>query len=221
MGEVWTVLIPILLTDIVNPVLFASMVFASGSRQPITNSVMVLLGHTLAYISAGFILAIGLESISERLADPQQIDFFFGFAIGILLIWAAFKSLGSRQENKKENGADLKPVKAFGLGMIVNFAGIPFALPYFAAVDQILKADLMPADAALAVLGYNFLYMLPFLAVPVVLAFFGQNSKVLLERMNNFLNKISAFLIPLLLGLVGLALVVDAILYFSSGTGLF
>jgi len=40
----------------------------------------------------------------------------------------------------------LTPVKAFGLGAVINFVGIPFALPYFAALNQILKADLTIID---------------------------------------------------------------------------
>jgi hypothetical protein len=73
--EVWTVLFPILLTDIVNPVLFAFMVYAAGTGRPVLLSSSMLLGHTAAYFSAGIVLALFMESIATRLANPRMIDF--------------------------------------------------------------------------------------------------------------------------------------------------
>ena len=61
--ELWAVLLPILLTDVVNPVLFAFMVFAAGSVRPVTNSASMLLGHTLAYFGAGIVLALLVDAV--------------------------------------------------------------------------------------------------------------------------------------------------------------
>jgi len=41
----------------------------------------------------------------------------------------------------------LTPLTAFGFGAVINLIGLPFALPYFAALDQILKADLTVTDS--------------------------------------------------------------------------
>jgi hypothetical protein len=53
MAEIWSILTPILLTDIINPVLFAFMVYAVGSERPIVNAGSMLLGHTLADFTGG------------------------------------------------------------------------------------------------------------------------------------------------------------------------
>jgi hypothetical protein len=42
-----------------------------------------------------------------------------------------------------------------------------------------------------------------------------------LQRLNETLDRASAFVMPVLLGLAGLALVADAVLYFATGEGLF
>ena len=47
------VLIPVLIADVVNPVLFAALIYALGSRRPFALSSALLLGHTAAYLSAG------------------------------------------------------------------------------------------------------------------------------------------------------------------------
>ena len=59
MYEIWLSLGPILLADVVNPVLFAFMVYAVSTQRPIINSTAILLGHTLAYFSAGLASSAG------------------------------------------------------------------------------------------------------------------------------------------------------------------
>jgi hypothetical protein len=51
MSDIWPSLVPILLADVVNPVLFAFMVYAAGTDRPIANSSALLLGHTVAYFT--------------------------------------------------------------------------------------------------------------------------------------------------------------------------
>jgi hypothetical protein len=54
MNEIWPSLVPILLTDIVNPVLFAFMVYAVSTDRPIANSSsLVLIVDALYYFTTG------------------------------------------------------------------------------------------------------------------------------------------------------------------------
>lgn len=85
MIEIWAILIPILLTDVVNPVLFTFMVLGASTKHPIINSAAILLGHTFAYFCVGLLLALGLERITEYLANPTQIDFVIELLTGVLL----------------------------------------------------------------------------------------------------------------------------------------
>ncbi|MDH3587016.1 MAG: hypothetical protein OEQ30_08000, partial [Gammaproteobacteria bacterium] len=86
MIDLFAVLLPILLVDVVNPVLFAMLVFAAGSNRPVSNSSAILAGHTLAYFVAGVSIAHGMEQISDRLANPQQIDFIISSLVGVGLL---------------------------------------------------------------------------------------------------------------------------------------
>lgn len=219
--EIWITLAPILIVDVLNPALFAVMVYAAGSRRPVLNSSAILLGHTLAYFSAGIILALGLEKITERLADPRISDFVIELLIGILLLWAAFRTGNNSDKQQNTNIPELTPLTAVGYGIIVNFIGIPFALPYFAVLDQILKADMSTLTAIMVLITYNLLYALPFMVVPVFTAISGERSQPILQRINNILDRASAFLIPILLALVGLVLVSDAVSFLARGKALF
>lgn len=220
MMDMWTVLVPILLADVVNPVLFGFIVYAAGTKLPIVTSSAALLGHTLAYFSVGVVLAPGIEFLSDRLANPHQIDFVISLIVGLLLVWAAIISFQNKNSQKTEF-VNLSPVKAFGLGAIINFVGIPFALPYFAALGQILKADFSTIDSVLVLLGYNLLYALPFMTVPFLVFVMGDASRSLLKEINTRVESVGNYLMPVILGLLGLALVLDAVLFFMTKKGLF
>lgn len=221
MLDLWAVLFPILLADIVNPVLFAFLVYATASERPILNSSALLLGHTVAYFVVGIVVALGLERISSYLANPSFIDYVIGLIIGLLLLWVAVSSAKKSKQKRPEQSGSLSPVSAFSLGAVVNLVGAPFALPYFAAIDQILKANLITVEVLSLIVAYNILYALPFSVVPTLVAILGERGLPLLQRINNWLDRVSTFLMPIILGLVGLALVADALLYFATGKGLF
>jgi hypothetical protein len=62
---------------------------------------------------------------------------------------------------------------------------------------------------------------LPFTLVPLLALALGERSRPLLARINEKVDRLSAFLMPVMLGLVGVALVADAMRYFATGEGLF
>ncbi|MBT8059610.1 MAG: hypothetical protein HKP03_01410 [Xanthomonadales bacterium] len=219
--EIWAVLFPILLTDVMNPVLFAFLVYAAGTERPVTLSTSMLLGHTAAYFSAGLVLASFLESITAYLAEPRLLDFVLEALIGLALLWLAFRLRKSGTDHPEEKEPRLTIASAFGYGAVINFIGIPFAVPYFAAIDQILKADLNTAQAVGLLLAYNLAYALPFATVPVLTAILGARARPLLAKINAFMERISDFLMPLVLGLLGLVLLADAAAYFLRGSSLF
>ena len=222
MLDLWIMLIPILLADVVNPVLFAFMVYAVGTDRPVVNSMSTLAGHTAAYLTFGIVLALGFNAITARLKNPEPIDYGLGFLIGMLLLWVAWRSrTEGRQRRSETHTEQLTPLKAFGIGAIINIVGLPFALPYFAALDQILKADLNTMQSALVLAAYNTGYALPFLAVPVLALVMGERSRPVLTRINTRVDRVSAYLMPIMLALVGVAMIVDTVLYASTGKGLF
>jgi len=76
-------------------------------------------------------------------------------------------------------------------------------------------------EAVLTLLSYNLAFALPFALVPVLSALMGERAKPILGRINEVLDKISGFLMPAMLGIIGLALLADAFKYFFTGSSLF
>jgi cytochrome c biogenesis protein CcdA len=220
MIELLAALLPILLVDVLNPVLFAILVFAAGSSRPVANATAILLGHTLAYFFAGIAISFGVEAIMDRLANPQRIDFMISAVVGVLLIVLVIPTKKNGPPSADEPEWELTPLKCFGFGAVLNFIGIPFALPYFGAVARIMVSDLSSSQALGALLAYNVGYMLPFLLVPGAVAVSGEAAKPMLEKINAWLVKAAELLMPWLFLALGLALVADAAAYFVRGQGL-
>lgn len=219
--ELWGVLLPILLADVVNPVLFAFLVYAAGSNRPVMLSSSMLLGHTAAYFSAGIVLALSMDRITAWFAEPRDIDFVIQTALGLVLVWLALRSRRDQGKRPADDSPTLTIGSAFAFGAVVNFVGIPFAVPYFAAIDQVLKADLTAAQAVGTLLAYNLAYAAPFATVPLLTAVLGERAQPLLAKINTRMEKISAVLMPLILLLLGVALLADAVTYFAKGSPLF
>ncbi|NOQ97245.1 MAG: hypothetical protein GQ561_03695, partial [Calditrichae bacterium] len=103
----------------------------------------------------------------------------------------------------------------------INLIGMPFAIPYFAAIDQILKSDLDWLPAVLALLIYNLLYILPFAVLILIRYIYKEKSDQLFATINEKMEKIGNIILPLFLFLIGGALLADAIKYFITGEPLF
>ena len=210
-------LIPMLVVDVLNPVLFALLVVAVGTNRPVLNSTAFIAGHTIAYFVSGVIIAFGLEQITDRLENPHRVDFVFEVIIGLLCVWAALSSRDGKASEERQPEGELTPLSCFGFGTIVNFIGVPFALPYFAAIDQLLKANLAIEPSLVVLTIYNLSYALPFMLVPLMVAVMGDACKPILEKTNSVLVKLVDICMPILLLLLGAILTLNGLTYLISG----
>jgi len=217
----WGILLPILLSDVLNPVLFTFMVYAAGSKRPVAASSAMLLGHTVAYIISGVVLVYGIEQLSTRLANPRTIDFVIEFVVALALLWLVLRTRKDKGKRPDEQTPELTVPKAFIFGALVNLIGIPFAIPYFAAIDQLLKSGLDTSGMITALVLYNLAYALPFLLIPLLTAIMGDRSKPILAKVNGLMEKASDIIMPLLIFVIGLALLLDSVWFFVRGESFF
>lgn len=228
MSDLWAIGLPILAVDVANPVLLAAVILSLTTDRPIANSLALIAGHTAAYFAAGLLFLFGVGELLASLTGPVQelidnplpSDFVISAIIGLVLLVAALRwkiNPPAPSDNPPEP-AKSGLLSSFGFGAIINFVGIPFALPYFAFISQLMKGD--PAQAILPLVLYNLGYAAVFLLVPLALVIFGSAVMPLLQKINQAVEKYSAYIMPVLLALLGLALLIDAGLYFTTGSGL-
>ena len=209
MTELMVAIAPLLLIDALNPVLFALLIYCAGSARPIANSSAMLLGHTLAYFVVGLLVSMGIQKLTQRLDNPQPVDFVIEFLLGIGFLYAALSSRdGGASDTRTPEGA-LTPLKCLMYGAVVNFIGAPFALPYLAVVSQIMQADLSATGAVAVLAGYNLAYALPFTLIPGLIAVVGDRARPALDTINRWLERGADLLMPWLMLALGLWLLAD------------
>ena len=154
MLELLTTLLSIALIDSLSiiPVAAVPMTLLLAGKNPITGTLAFIGGIVLTYFPFGLMLLFGLDSIfdtlSERFAawwnsEPDLGEIILEIIVGILLCISAFKLMrGKEAKQAPKGGSGMSPFKAFSLGALINISGMWGALPYFAAVAQILKKDL-------------------------------------------------------------------------------
>jgi threonine/homoserine/homoserine lactone efflux protein len=216
--------LPILLTDIVNPVLLAAVIFAMGSRRPFINSWLILAGWLVIYFSSGILLAMGLETIMTFLKNPRPVDFYIQLVVAALLIWFGVKLVRDNNPRNKQadygEAGELSAGKAFILGAMINLIGLPFAIPYFAFLDQIVKSDLTWIPALTVLLIYNLLYILPFSLLMLIRLIYKEQSDSIFAKINERMEKVGNVVMPLIIFAIAGILIVDSYLYFTTGTPL-
>ena len=62
---------------------------------------------------------------------------------------------------------------------------------------------------------------IPFAIVPVLSAVMGERARPILSRINQFLEKVSGVLMPLMLARIGLLLLADSVMFFVTGEAIF
>ena len=221
--DLWTVLVPILLADVLNPVLLGALIYTLGSSRPLILSSSLLLGHTATYLGAGIVLALGIDSIADRLANPKPVDFAVEAVAGLALLAIGIAMARGRKAKERRGEEEMQELGlpgAFATGSIINLIGIPFAVPYFGAIAQMLKADLSVTGTLALLAAYNALYALPFAVVIGARAVFGERADGPLRRLNAAMERGSAVLVPLLLLAIGAFFLADAAWYLLRGEAL-
>ena len=221
--ELWSVLVPILLADVLNPVLLGALIYTLGSSRPLLLSSSLLLGHTATYLGAGIVLALGIDSIADRLANPKPVDFAVEAVAGLALLAIGIAMARGRKAKERRGEEEMQELGlpgAFATGSIINLIGIPFAVPYFGAIAQMLKADLSVTGTLALLAAYNALYALPFALVIGARAVFGERADGPLRRLNAAMERGSAVLVPLLLLAIGAFFLADAAWYLLRGEAL-
>lgn len=225
MSDLIPVLLPLLLTDIINPVLLTAIIFTLGTGRPFLNSVLVLFGWFVVYCAAGVFLALGLDALIELIENPRPGDFVIEIIIGLsILLFGISLIIKKKPKPRKMQFNEVTGLgswRAILMGATINLVGLPFALPYLAVVDQILKADLNLIPSLTVLLLYNIFYVVPFSLLLLIRVLYGEKSDAIFNKINSAIERISNVLMPVILTGIGVLLIADSILFFIRGEALF
>ncbi len=176
MSELLIILTPIALIDSTSivPLSLVPLAVLFTSRRPLAGTAAFLSGLFVSYLLGGIIIYFGLGAVIEsvnRTAEqiwkhPDTIDLILQILIGLgLLLVVVRMAMKTSDGTAKAQQPSITPAQAFWLAVTLNVVGLPGAVPYFAAIDQMLRADLAPHSTFLAIAYYCMIFVLPLVAL--------------------------------------------------------
>jgi cytochrome c biogenesis protein CcdA len=207
-------LLSILLTDVVNPILFFATVQASTDSKPFRSGFCMLGSFFLAYFGTGLVLAFGIDAATKSFSLSGNWDYVIEFFVALLLLYMGFSQYNRHAKPLREEFVEKTPLTYALLGVEVHLIAIPFMAPYLAVIDLLLRAKLSYMAIFTYLLVYNLLYITPFALLIVLVFLLGQKSKFFLERLNKIVDFTSSHIIPFLFIGLGLLLLEDVFSYF-------
>ncbi|NKB89373.1 MAG: hypothetical protein GKS06_14230 [Acidobacteria bacterium] len=222
MFELLAILTPIALLDAgsIVPVAVVPMAIFLASRAPYRTSLGYAAGVFLPYVGFGVVIAFGLDWLLDAAgvwfsgfySDPRTEELVLQVAIGLAALWFGARMVREPgQSESAEPSTEVSPSDAFGLGAVTVLVGLPGAVPYFAAIDQVLRAGLPAGENVVAIVYYNAIIVAPLGLMVILFALLGERSRPVFERVAAFLMRWSPRGFAVLLLLLGIVLVVDGI----------
>lgn len=220
------ILTPISVLDSMSvvPLCIVPLAILLGGRQPLAGSLMFIAGIVVTYLPFGLLLLFGLDTAFDALGqmlvdywykEPDTLDLILQIVIGLVMLAFGYR-MASARESHGERGAtaDMAPGQAFVLAAMLNVTGMWGALPYFAAIDQILRADLSAVSMVFVLVYYNLVFCLPLLAFIALRYALGKRADRLFQAATRFFTRWGRRLITVILLVLGLVLIVDGIGWF-------
>ncbi len=231
MDGFWGIASATLILDLFSPGVFAAVLFACSTLRPMLVSACLLLAFTLTNVTLGMLVLFGLDwlidivrnEIERTIVNPTQADFVLSFFLGLVMLFMAVRARGKERPKTAKTSALLPetPAKAVLTGILLCLMSAPLAVPYLAMVTQLSSYAGDDNELAIVVLlGYNALWSLPFLMIPVVFRLYGDKAARMIANVRTRIGLVFSKGYPWLLAGLGSLLVVDAVLYFVTGSGI-
>ena len=147
--------------------------------------------------------------------DPETEELIFQILVGLVACAVAIRMARARKPHKEKTAAGgMTPVQAFVAGAGLTIVGMPGAVPYFAAADLILRADVMRPHQVSALFYYNLVFVAPLAAIIALRLSLGERGAGVLNGVKRFLDKWGRRAMVAALLVFGVVLVADGIGWF-------
>ncbi len=222
MTDLLVVLTPIGLLDSTSiiPLCIVLLVMLLAGPNPLVRSCALILGIFVAYLAFGLLVLFGLQTIIDEVevyidrlwTNPNLEELILQIIIGMVLCVVAWRMIAKdKKRADKPAPSSLTAVQAFTSGAVLTIVGLPGAVPYFAAIELTLRAELAMAEEIIALVFYNVVFVLPIAAIVVLRAILGDRSQRLFDRIKVFFDTWGQRVIVALLIVLGVILILDGI----------
>jgi cytochrome c biogenesis protein CcdA len=212
------IVVSIGLADSLNPTTIAPALYMAASKHAVARVIQFTVGVFAVYLAGGLLIALGPgELILDAVPKPSHvvrhvIEIVAGVAmvIGAAVLWWKRDSLPTNVPEPRRSELRSSAI----LGATITAVELPTAFPYFAAIAAIVGSGVSITRQIFLLVLFNVCFILPLLAIAVVLAVAGDGAEALLARVRDRLRAnwprllagvaLVAGLFVILLGVIGL-----------------
>lgn len=221
-------MIGLALLDCINPATIATMIILLPLIRKKWHALVFIVGTFLVYFSAGVLVFFGVNKYLKEILMSFFSTYSTWIAITeiavsiVLLIFGAIQVvklirqlIANDVKFKDYMGMAVKkvtPYSIFTLAIISTLADLPTAIPYFGFVGILSSSNVSTAIMIVFFALYCLIYISPMLLLYGVYSFIsGEQLEKIENGFKNFINKASAYSIPIMLILFGVWLGIDGI----------
>jgi hypothetical protein len=226
MIELLAVLTPIAIINSlwILPYGMIGVVSSLATPRPIWTASAFIAGIFLPHFLFGLLLAIGVDTaieqgtawLQETWRDRDLLLVLLQLAIGVVMVLFGYR-LSHTEPNPPPGDASniqMSPLRAFSVSAGFTTVKLPGGLLYFAAIDQILRADPPVSAITKSLLFYNLVYLFPLIMIVLARQSLGVRVDRLLAGVSDFFDKWGKRLVFFGMLVLGVILVADAVGWF-------
>jgi Flp pilus assembly pilin Flp len=200
MNGLLAVLLPIALINSLStlPGGLSGVVMSLGTERPYATASAFIAGKLVTYFVFGLVMVMGLDAafdqanawMQDKWQDPDTLDVVLQLLIGATMAVFGFRLTNADLHQPiRKPSASMTPGGAFWLAAGVSIAGLPVALLYFAAIDQILRADVTALGVVTALLYYKLIVLSPLILMIPMHRLLGARSDPIFSALGRFLER--------------------------------
>jgi cytochrome c biogenesis protein CcdA len=213
--------VAIALADCINPSLIGGELFVATGEHPRRQTVAFTVAALFVTFAFGLAIALGLGALILSLVPKPDATVKYALitgagivlVVGGAVVWFRRKALVSA-EGRDARRESHRPAALMGAGI----AGLELltAFPYFAAIAMIAGSGASDAGK-LSLLGlYCVIYVVPLIAIAVVIAVMGDRAERILRPAGDWLSAHWPLVVAPLTGAFGIGVLVFGIVQLSS-----
>jgi len=215
------IVVSIGLADSLNPTTLAPALYLATGEHPRAQVAKFTLGVFIVYLAGGLAIALGPGQLllslvphpTHRVAHSIEVVAGLAMIIGSIYLWRNRQRLAARRMPDFQS----KGRSTMLLGATITAVELPTAFPYFAVIAAVVGADFDPARQAVLLLLFNLCFILPLLAIFLVLTFAGGSATRVLRSVRDFLQRRWPVVVSVLGLLAGAFVVLLGVTGFASG----